>query len=197
MDLMNKQENVMEQETVWNETVEGLLFQEAADEEGEQQFVIDNDTKADWAIRKIAEDKQEYERIKELAEEQIAQLQAKKEAAERRFGYRTGYLRSLLAQYFMQVPHRKTKTQETYQLLSGKLVLKLSKAKPVYSEDELVKYLKESGLKDYVKTEEKAKWGELKKLLDTSSDKAVLKDTGEIIDCIRLEQTPEEFKVEV
>ena len=98
----------------------------------------------------------------------------------------------------MQVPHRKTKTQESYRLLSGSLVLKLPKVKPVYEEDELVEYLKESGMPDYIKTEEKARWGELKKLLDLSQGKhPVIKDTGELVECIRIEETPAEFKVEV
>ena len=170
--------------------------QEAAQEK--KAFVIDDDNKADWAIRKIDEERQEFNRIRELAEEQTARIEQKVEAAERRFNQRTSYLRSLLGSYFMQVPHRKTKTQESYRLLSGSLVLKLPKVKPVYEEDELVKYLKESGMPDYIKTDEKARWGELKKLLDLSQGKhPVIKDTGELVECIRVEETPAEFKVEV
>lgn len=51
---------------------------------------------------------------------------------------------------------------------------------------------------DYIKTEEKVRWGELKKLLDLSQGKhPVIKDTGELVECIRVEETPAEFKVEV
>ena len=192
------QESIIDLEAAWNDDIEAVLTQENTDIGSEDmRFVIDNDVKADWALRKIAEDKQEFDRIRELADGQIEKIEEQKAASERRYNYRTAYLRSLLCQYFAQVPHRATKTQETYQLLSGKLVLKLSRPKPVYREDELLQYLKDNGLDDYVKTEEKAKWGEFKKLIDTSDNKAVMKDTGEIIDCIRFEQTPEEFKVEV
>ncbi|SET20489.1 host-nuclease inhibitor Gam family protein [Enterocloster clostridioformis] len=201
---MMEEEALALQEQEWDMVVSEEMEKIAAADDGQEAaqekkaFVIDDDNKADWAIRKIDEEKQEFNRIRELAEEQTARIEQKVEAAERRFNQRTSYLRSLLGSYFMQVPHRKTKTQESYRLLSGSLVLKPPKVKPVYEEDELVKYLKESGMPDYIKTEEKARWGELKKLLDLSQGKhPVIKDTGELVECIRVEETPAEFKVEV
>ena len=201
---MMEEEALALQEQEWDMVVSEEMEKIATADDGQEAaqekkaFVIDDDNKADWAIRKIDEEKQEFNRIRELAEEQTARIEQKVEAAERRFNQRTSYLRSLLGSYFMQVPHRKTKTQESYRLLSGSLVLKLPKVKPVYEEDELVKYLKESGMPDYIKTEEKARWGELKKLLDLSQGKhPVIKDTGELVECIRVEETPAEFKVEV
>lgn len=201
---MMEEEALALQEQEWDMVVSEEMEKIAAADDGQEAaqekkaFVIDDDNKADWAIRKIDEEKQEFNRIRELAEEQTARIEQKVEAAERRFNQRTSYLRSLLGSYFMQVPHRKTKTQESYRLLSGSLVLKLPKVKPAYEEDELVKYLKESGMPDYIKTEEKARWGELKKLLDLSQGKhPVIKDTGELVECIRVEETPAEFKVEV
>ena len=201
---MMEEEALALQEQEWDMVVSEEMEKIAAADDGQEAaqekkaFVIDDDNKADWAIRKIDEEKQEFNRIRELAEEQTARIEQKVEAAERRFNQRTSYLRSLLGSYFMQVPHRKTKTKESYRLLSGSLVLKLPKVKPVYEEDELVKYLKESGMPDYIKTEEKARWGELKKLLDLSQGKhPVIKDTGELVECIRVEETPAEFKVEV
>lgn len=203
-ETMMEKEALALQEQEWDMVVSEEMEKIAAADDGQEAaqekkaFVIDDDNKADWAIRKIDEERQEFNRIRELAEEQTARIEQKVEAAERRFNQRTSYLRSLLGSYFMQVPHRKTKTQESYRLLSGSLVLKLPKVKPVYEEDELVKYLKESGMPDYIKTEEKARWGELKKLLDLSQGKhPVIKDTGELVECIRVEETPAEFKVEV
>ena len=194
---MMEEEALALQEQEWDMVVSEEMEKIAAADDGQEAaqekkaFVIDDDNKADWAIRKIDEEKQEFNRIRELAEEQTARIEQKVEAAERRFNQRTSYLRSLLGSYFMQVPHRKTKTQESYRLLSGSLVLKLPKVKPVYEEDELVEYLKESGMPDYIKTEEKARWGELKKLLDLSQGKhPVIKDTGELVECIRVEETP-------
>ena len=164
----------------------------------EKAFVVDNDAKADWALRKITEEKEEYDRIRQLAEEQRARIDQKEEAAKRRFEQRTSYLKSLLNVYFQQVPHKRTKTKESYRLLSGSLVLKLPPPKAAYDEDELVQYLKDNKMPDLVKTEEKAKWGEFKKLLDLSlGTHPVIKDTGELVECIRLEEMPPRFEVEV
>ncbi len=203
-ETMMEEEALALQEQEWDVFVSEEMEKAAAADDGQETpqekkaFVIDDDNKADWAIRKIDEEKQELNRIRELADEQTARIEQKVEAAERRFNQRTSYLRSLLGSYFMQVPHRRTKTQESYRLLSGSLVLKLPKVKPVYEEDELVEYLKENGMPDYIKTEEKARWGEFKKLLDLSAGVyPVIKDTGEVVDCIRIEETPAEFKVEV
>lgn len=203
-EIMMEEEALALQEQEWDMVVSEEMEKAAAADQGQEAshekktFVIDDDNKADWAIRKIDEEKQEFNRIRELAEEQTARIEQKVEAAERRFNQRTSYLRSLLGSYFMQVPHRKTKTQESYRLLSGSLILKLPKIKYVYEESELVEYLKESQMQDYIKMEEKARWGEFKKLLDLSAGAyPIIKDTGEVVDCIRLEETPAEFKVEV
>lgn len=177
----------------WMEELESKTVEEIE----KPAFVIDDDEKADWALRKIAEEKQEYDRIHDLADNQIRVIEEKVEVAERRFNQRTSYLQSLLGQYFVKVPHKKTKTQETYQLLSGKLVLKLPRVKTNYDKEDLLQFLKDNSYQNYIETEEKAKWGEFKKLLDLSSGTAIIKETGEVVDCITLEDTPMEFKVEV
>lgn len=190
-----------------NEWIEALFAQmddqdrvPAGDEkvEQEQAFIIDNDQKADWALRIVADEKREYDRIHQLAETQREEIDQKEAAAERRYNQRTAYLRSLLAYYFETVPHRKTKTRESYKLLSGTLIRNLPKPKPVYEERELIQYLKDNDMTDLIKTEEKARWGELKKLLDLSQGiHPVIKDTGELVECIQIDETPAEFKVEV
>ncbi|WP_339060055.1 host-nuclease inhibitor Gam family protein [Tepidibacillus marianensis] len=72
-----------------------------------KEFMITDDGCADWAIRKIKEEKQEYDRIRELGEQQIAEIQEKIDQAKRRFEQNTGFLTSKLAQYFNTVPHKK------------------------------------------------------------------------------------------
>ena len=65
-------------EQEWNEVVSqemaGYLQQENEENIGEDpaeqeksRFVIDSDAKADWAVRKIEEEKQEYDRIKAVS----------------------------------------------------------------------------------------------------------------------------------
>ncbi len=163
--------------------------------EGRPYFAIDNDEVADWTVRKIAEGRSDYERLKELAETQIAKIQEKIEAEKTRAECRTAFLTSCLAQYFGIVEHKKTKTQETYKLLSSTLVLKKGAVAQKYDKDELLDCLTTEGMDDYIKTTQKPKWGEFKKLLTFQDGNASLTETGEMVECIHVEEKPDTFDI--
>ena len=48
---------------------------------------------------------------------------------------------------------------------------------------------------DYIKTEQKPKWGDFKKQLQVVKGQVVDTQTGEIVDCITVEHKADEFKV--
>ena len=160
-------------------------------------FRITDDRCADWAVRKIAEERAEYERLKELADEQIAAIQDKVDAAKRRFENGTAFLTSCLSDYFRIVPHKSTKTTEKYRLLSGTLVLKKGGTKATTDDEKLVTWLKANGYADLVKVEESAKWGELKKKLTFAGTVATIKETGEIVEGVTAYEAPDTFSVDV
>lgn len=173
-------------------------FAQAENEEGERpEWRITDDGCADWAVRKIAEERAELARIKELAEAQIQRIEEKVAAAERRCENGTRFLTSKLAEYFQTVPHKTTKTKHSYRLLSGVLSLKLGQPVMKPDDEKLVQYLKDAGLTDLIKTEEKAKWGELKKRLQIVGASAVDKTTGEIVEGVTVETKPDTFSVDV
>lgn len=160
-------------------------------------FRITDDRCADWAVRKIAEERAEYERLKELADEQIAAIQDKVDAAKRRFENGTAFLTSCLSDYFRLVPHKATKTTEKYRLLSGTLVLKKGGTKATTDDEKLVTWLKANGYADLVKVEESAKWGELKKKLTFAGTVATITETGEIVEGVTAYEAPDTFTVDV
>lgn len=168
----------------------------AVEHEERPRFRITDDRCADWAVRKITEERAEYERIKALADEQIAAITEKAEAAKRRFENGTAFLTGCLADYFNTVPHKTTKTTEKYRLLSGTLVLKKGQPKAVTDDEKLVPWLKANGYTDFVKVEESAKWGELKKRLIYTGTVATIEETGEIVEGITVMEAPDTFKVE-
>ena len=159
------------------------------------EFTIDNDRTAEWALKKIREEKEEYDRIKALADEVIAEAAHKAEQAKKRFEANSSFLTSKLAQYFEAVPKKATKTQETYRLLSGTLVRKFGGTKAEPDKEKLATWLKANGYNDYIKTVEEPKWGEFKKLVNLEGSIATITDTGEIVEGITLIDTPPEFKV--
>lgn len=160
-------------------------------------FRITDDRCADWAVRKIAEERAEYDRLKALADDQIASITEKVEAAKRRMENGTAYLTSCLADFFRTVPHKSTKTTEKYRLLSGTLTLKKGGIKTKQDDTKLVAWLRANGYGELVKVEETAKWGELKKLLSFTGEIAAIADTGEIVEGVTAYMAPDTFSVDV
>ena len=180
-------------------TVEVLesLEMDTIDQAERPPFRIKDDRCADWAVRKIAEEKAEYDRLVDLAAEQIEAINQKLEAAKRRYENGTNFLTSCLAEYFHTVPHKKTATTEKYRLLSGTLTMKKGGIKTETNDEVLVPWLRENGYGEYVKVTETAKWGELKKQLDFLGGSAIIKGTGEMVEGVTVGQAPDSFKVEV
>ena len=88
------------------------------DEENEEkdEFVIDSDKLAEWAVKQIRKEIDERDRLVELAKTEIAELNKKIEQSVSRCESSTGYLKGKLLEYFNTVEHKATKTQETYKL---------------------------------------------------------------------------------
>jgi hypothetical protein len=92
---------------------------------------------------------------------------------------------------------KSTKTQETYQLLSGKLVRKHAAIDYDVDSAKLAAWLQENGHTALVKTEVKPMWAEVKKLLngDPTTGAVTLADTGELVEGITANQTAEKFSI--
>lgn len=171
---------------------------EAEDEDAPRPvWRITDDGCADWACRKIAEERAELARIRELAEAQIARIEEKLAAAERRCENGTRFLTSKLAEYFETVPHKTTKTKASYRLLSGTLTRKFGGASMEKDDSKLVEFLKASGNLEFIKTEEKPKWGEYKKRLEIMGGSVVDTETGEIVEGVKAVEKPDTFTVDV
>lgn len=161
--------------------------------EFEQGFIIDNDQKAEWAIKKVLEERAERDRLLELVEIEIARLKEQAEDINTRYAEKTDYLMTMLNNYAQTVNCKETKTQKTYQLLSGKLVYKIPQKKLTPSES-LLEWCKVNA-PEYVKIEEKVAWGDIKAKMQIVDDKAVFTDTGEFIDCIDVTETEPSFDI--
>lgn len=152
-------------------------------------FVIDTDAKAMWALDKIREARADCERwVKWYAE----QSKAIKEQTD----FDTGNLERMLADYFATVPHKRTKTQESYTLPGGKLVLK--KQNPEYKRDDakVIAWAKANGFGQYVKTKEELDWAGLKAVTEAFNGTLVTED-GEVVPGIEVVDREEKFVVEV
>lgn len=164
-------------------------------EDEQKGFSINDDATADWAVRKIAEERKELERLKTIAEQQIEEINLKVKHLEETMERKTAFLKGCLAQYFQTVPHKSTKTQESYKLLSGSLVMKFGGQKLVKNDAELVDYFHQNEMPEYIKTKEEPKWAEFKKNLSIVDGNVIDNTTGEIVNVVRVEDVPSTFDV--
>ena len=176
---------------------DALWAQEETEDAPRPAWRIADDGCADWACRKIAEEKAELDRIRELADAQIQKIEEKVAAAERRFQNGTRFLTGKLAEYFETVPHKTTKTKASYRLLSGTLTRKFGGTTMKQDDEKLVQFLKNSGQLEFIKTEEKPRWGDFKKRLEIIGGSVVDKETGEIVEGVTVETKPDTFTVDV
>jgi hypothetical protein len=161
--------------------------------EEEIRFVVDNDQKADWALRRIREIKDEFLKWNDFY---VAQTEKLKKAAE----FRCHYLEHLLEEYFRKVPHKESKTQESYALPSGKLVLKEQKPEWTHDDEQLLPWVKQN-VPNLVRTKESVDWAELKKELTViwqeDGSQMITNADGEIVPGITVTERPDKFVVEV
>ena len=164
--------------------------------DNEKTFVIETDHTADWAVKSIRETERERDRLISIAQCQIDDLNAQIEDIKTKYNKKTAFLKSCLYDYMEKVPHKKTKTQESYQLLSGKLVL-VKETQKLVPGDKLVDYLKNNEMSNFVKVKESVDWANVKKLLVIKDGVVINSTTGEIVDAdiVKLEDVPASFNV--
>jgi hypothetical protein len=169
----------------------------APETDTKDNFVIDNDNSAEWALSVIKGEQADRDRLISICEQKIREYQEKIEQFKKQYESRTNYLKSQLNQYFQTVPHKATKTQETYKLPSG--TLKLKHPGPEYQRDNdaLLSWLESRNYTPYIEIKKTPKWAELKKLTAIDGDKVVDRDTGEVIEGVKVVEKPPEFEIDI
>ena len=158
-------------------------------EEVREEFTVTDDSAAAWCMKKIREAEQGKEMWKRHYE---AQLQKVNEANDRDIAYFT----AKLEEYFDTVPHKATKTQQSYALPGGKLVRKQQQPKFETDDEKLVPWLEENFMGQLVKVKKTADWAGLKKVVNVFGE-SVMTDDGEVVPGVTVTPRPDVFKVEV
>lgn len=171
-----------------------------------EEFIIDDASKANWAIKKIAEKRRERDYFVDACKHEIEQLKEKIAKAEESCDNSCSFLISKLSQYMDRedVPSKETKTQISLKLPSGKIVRKKAKVEicdlkgntgsKLKDNTELVEMAKSMG-DEYISTS--VNWGELKKTLSVTADGDVINSDGEFIGCLTTHEIPPSVDVKI
>jgi hypothetical protein len=168
---------------------------EIIEEQTSGGFIIDNDNAAEWAIKKISETRAELARYEMVCQNAISVYQMKMADARDKAHRETNGLEGMLRSYFEQVPHKATKTQETYKLPSGTLKLKRGGIEYVRDEEALLPWVKENA-PDMVKVKESVDWAGLKATVSVSGS-SVVDESGEKIPGVTVVEKPDTFTVDL
>lgn len=160
---------------------------------------IRNDLQADWTIEKIKTLKAEYAKKEEVAQAKTQQIQDWLERQKRQTDSSIAFFEGKLREYFESLDEKalkKSKTQISYGLPAGKLILKQQQPKYVVDNEKLLEWLKQSGKSQFIRVKEEPDWASLKKSTTVVVDR-IVDENGEIVDGVKvIEQTPK-FVVEI
>ena len=166
------------------------IYEEAEGEELQDVAVFD-DASAQYLLRRIAEADEQFERMEAWYKHQTAKAKAVRDRT-------VEWAERNLRAYFDLVPKKTTKTQQSYELPGGKLVLK--QKQPKYERDDaaLVPWLEGNGRAEMVKVEKSANWAELKKTLTLGPDgESMITEDGEVVPGVKAVPQLPEFSVTV
>lgn len=160
--------------------------------EEEKPWTITDDASAEWAMEQIANANAELEKWTTFYAERLGKIEATTQNT-------IQYFTAKLKEYFETVPHHQTKTQESYELPSGKLVMKAQQPEFIREDEKLIAWAKENGKGEFIKTKEVLDWSKMKKefagyqLMD---GKPVDPFTGEVIEGLIVAEREPKFTIE-
>ena len=164
-----------------------------------ERFEVDNDMKAEWVLSKIRRIRADQ---KKEVDELTRQMQFYKDQMDmigKKADEDVAFFESMLIPYFADRMDggftKATKTQTTYKLPTGKMVLKHQAPEFERKDEELLPWLKENR-PDLVKVTESANWAELKKAVKVVGENVVTKD-GEVVPGVKVTEREDKFEVEV
>jgi len=171
-----------------------MIENEVTTEEVEERkpFIVDDDQKAEWCIDQIKKKKEELAKWQAHYEELFDRV---RKTIESDILWFEGSLKG----YFFQVSGdgftKETKTQESYALPSGKLVMKRQEPEFVRNDEQVLEWLHANN-PEFIKVKESVDWAGLKKTLVVSGETMVTED-AEVVPGITVASRPDIFKVEV
>jgi hypothetical protein len=153
-----------------------------------EEIDVRSDIEAGWQLKRRKE-------IISDRDELIAFYKGRIKAVEEDAAFKIGSIDRSLYAFFMTVPHKKTKTQESYTHPLGKLMMK--KQNPEFKRDEktVIDWLKKNNGGEFIKVEESLDWSALKGATTVLGNSIVTAD-GETVPGVEVVEREDKFCVE-
>lgn len=150
------------------------------------RFTIDDDGKADWAIRKIAQAQQRMAEREQFVQVEVDRLKDWKQKANDADQRSIAYMTDLLQSYFDQLRNSGALgKKKSYKLPHGALKVRTKNVQYAKNDDVLMTWAEENR-PEIIERKPSIKWGVLKADLEIREQAIVDKDTGKVLDGVQL-----------
>lgn len=162
----------------------------------EEHFIIDNDEKTNWALRKIKAKKEQQTANYKLAAREILKIQEWLKNVNEPLQNDIELFENMLEAYALlkRTTDPKYKSQK---LPEGSIRFKKQQPEYIKEDKSLVNFLESNGFEQFVKTEKNPVWGEFKKETEVKDGKLIHKETGLVVDVVGVVEREEKFEVVV
>lgn len=160
-------------------------------------WIPKDDGGAEWCLRKIREADADLATMRTHYEKQLKLVQ---ERHDQTVAKMQGLLRKYLQKMEQDGVAKKTKTQTSYELPTGRLIRKAGGIEYKRDKAKLLEWLKASKMQEFIKTQvvQDPDWAGLKKGAKAMPDGTVIfEETGEVISGVEAIQQDDTFKVEL
>ena len=158
----------------------------------DERFIVDDDQKANWALRKISELQKEVERNTKLAEQEIDKIKQWETTQNKQIGDSILYFEGLLNEY--AIKQREIDPEfKSMSLPNGRFGFRKQQPKWEYNDEKVLSYLEQAGMNDLIRTTRVPNKAEIRKIFEVVDDKVINKETGEVVEGIEIEQREEKF----
>ena len=163
-----------------------------------EDYIIE-EWQADNLITEIKELEFDKSRFELTAEKKCESIMEDLERRTSKINDEIEFKRSQLKAFFLTVERKNSKTQESYSMLSGKLIMKKPTQKITHDDKKLLEWA-EHNASEYIDQTviNKLKWAELKKVLAIRNGLIVNEATGEALEGIKgigIEEVKEQFEI--
>lgn len=164
-----------------------------------ERFTVDNDMKAEWVLSKIRHIRADQKKENDELARQMQFYKDQMDLVNKQADDDVAWFESMLTPYFAERMEngftKSTKTQISYKLPTGKMILKHQAPEFERKDEDLLPWLKQNR-PDLVKVTESANWAELKKTVKINGDSVVTED-GEVVPGVKVTEREDKFEVEV
>ena len=164
----------------------------------EEHFIIDNDEKANWALRKIKAKQEQKNANKELAAREMLKIQEWVAGVNGPLENDVFYLEDMLESY-TRAKRKLDPKFKSQKLPEGTFGLKKQQPEFTRTDISLLNFFQENGLEQFIQVKETKtpKWAEFKKFCEVKSGKLIHKETGLVVDVVGVVEREERFEVVV